>query len=668
MSQRVQKGNTVFRPVAKPRPRAGGDSRQSSALPEPSSTPGPSNASSQDGAHSRAQSAMPPPASIPQRPPPEPFSVHSSTNLAPHGALTTSSEPSSSQPIPSAVPSTTSVQPPPMRTILPPSRMPPRIGTSQPNPAHSPSGVAISMPSRNMIRAPAPPPAHTPIVPTRPTTSNDAMGQPNHAHTQSSFSPLDLSMLSGAPPPMSYTIDSSQIDPQLMGPSGFAGMAPPQFQAESSSPPPAVQGPTVVLDDAPAVKVDSTRRSQRKKLDAAGENATEEGNQDNAEDDTPPPKKRRSKKANAEEEENASQSGAKKRKRSENAEPRRSRKRAPSPPPFDPDADPGEELDPTAVTMAALCDDNGRGRVSSKAAQIVSNHAAWRAANREKRARMKAAMEAKKYGRNIEDEEDGTTQSAVQKAASSEPEVPGSASRSGSVALDPDASASAAEGAESAEKDGFDYSEDMAVSRFNVQVRIGANGETIIDEQSLFVSRDEEHATEDYTHVEESDFTKFVNSATYSKKLRGSRWSAEETELFYDALSQFGENYELISYVLPGRDRKACKNKFKAEDKKNPARITYCLKNRRPYDIATLSRMTGKDFSGPTPEIRAPTSLRSTELGTTTDAPAPPSPKVVRKKSRTPSAHEAGVEIVGNIDDVGKDDFEVGPDGAIIGA
>lgn len=48
------------------------------------------------------------------------------------------------------------------------------------------------------------------------------------------------------------------------------------------------------------------------------------------------------------------------------------------------------------------------------------------------------------------------------------------------------------------------------------------------------------------------------------------------------ALSQFGENYELISYVLPGRDRKACKNKFKAEDRRNPSRITYCLKNRRP--------------------------------------------------------------------------------------
>jgi transcription factor TFIIIB component B'' len=53
-------------------------------------------------------------------------------------------------------------------------------------------------------------------------------------------------------------------------------------------------------------------------------------------------------------------------------------------------------------------------------------------------------------------------------------------------------------------------------------------------------------------------------------------------------LSQYGENYELIAYILPGRDRKACKNKFKAEDKKNPARINYCLNNRIPIGKVSL--------------------------------------------------------------------------------
>ncbi|EPT01542.1 hypothetical protein FOMPIDRAFT_1085187, partial [Fomitopsis schrenkii] len=286
--------------------------------------------------------------------------------------------------------------------------------------------------------------------------------------------------------------------------------------------------------------------------------------------------------------------------------------RAPSVPPFDPDADPGEELDPTTVTMASLCDDTGQGRVSSKATQVISNHAAWRTASKEKRARLRAIAEAKKYGRNIEDDDQLPAMNSGDVAESSEAnppqEVP-TASRSPSAVPQAGPSTPSAERPAQGGRmgDEFDYSQDLSTSRYNVQVRIGANGETIIDEESLFVNRDEEDDTQNYTHVEESDTTKFVNSLTYSKKTRGSRWSAEETDLFFDALSQFGENYELISLILPGRDRKACKNKFKAEDKKNPARINSCLNNCKPFDIQTLARMTGKDFSGPTPVIRAPT-------------------------------------------------------------
>lgn len=427
--------------------------------------------------------------------------------------------------------------------------------------------------------------------------------------------------------------------------------------------------------------------------------------EDDAEGDDAAPKKKRTRKAAAEGDQNSSPAGSRKRKRSETAEPRRSRKRAPSPPPFDAEADPGEELDPTAITMAALCDDNGRGRVSSKAAQIVSNHAAWRASNRDKRARMKAAMEAKKYGRDTE-EEDGATRSASQKPA--EPDASGSASRAASVALDVNAPDLAAdEDEEPAEKgvDGFDYGADMAVSRFNVQVRIGANGETIIDEQSLFVNRDEEHQTDDYTHVEESDFTKFVNSATYSKKLRGSRWSAEETELFYDVSPALQLTY-FFTYLRSHRRRSRSSvrttnlSRMSSPDGiARRARTSSKLRTRRTLlesriasiiahpmvwivifrmrspvvlttlpDIETLSRMTGKDFSGPTPEIRAPTPLRSTELEPASELPAHSSTRAIRKKSRTPSAAEAGVEIVGDIDEVEKEDFQqIGPDGTLIG-
>ncbi len=220
-----------------------------------------------------------------------------------------------------------------------------------------------------------------------------------------------------------------------------------------------------------------------------------------------------------------------KRASTDSSTPRKRRSRAPSVPPYDPDADPGEELDPTAVTMAELCDDNGRGRVSSKAAQIVTNHAAWRAANREKRARMRAMMEAKKYGRDAEDENTATTEDAATAghstngASESQPAAEPSSSRAPSTGE---------EETEGQQGGDFDYTQAVSTSRYNVQVRIGPNGETMIDETSLYVDRQEEEETTNYTHVEESDTTKFVNSMSYSKKLRGSRWSAEETELFFD--------------------------------------------------------------------------------------------------------------------------------------
>ncbi|OCB87910.1 RecA family ATPase [Sanghuangporus baumii] len=262
---------------------------------------------------------------------------------------------------------------------------------------------------------------------------------------------------------------------------------------------------------------------------------------------------------------------------------------------FDPIADPGEELDPTTVTMATICDDTGQGRISGKTAVIQRNHLAWKASNKEKRERMLAIMETKKYGHKV-DEDVSQTRTLRATKESADDDEPPVAESSSSTAVE-DASGS-----------GFNYKESLAVNRFSARVRIGPNGETIIDEESLLVDRGDntEDATETYQHVEESDQTKFINSASYSRRLRGSRWSAEETDLFYDALSQFGENYELISYVLPGRDRRSCKAKFKIEDRKNPSRINYCLQNRVPFDIQTLSRLTGRDLSGPTPEIRTP--------------------------------------------------------------
>jgi hypothetical protein len=208
---------------------------------------------------------------------------------------------------------------------------------------------------------------------------------------------------------------------------------------------------------------------------------------------------------------------------------------------FDTSAQRGEDLDPTVVTMADICEDTGQGRISSKAAMIFENHAAWKRTSRERRATMRAIMEAKKYGRN----DDSDTREPLIQPGNQAGDVDASASAVSTSPLTPqpvignEGEASDGEG----DEENFDYSKIISGSRFAAQVRIGANGETIIDESSLYVDRAEEHETENYTHVEESDATKFTNSATYSRRYHGSRWSGEETELFYEVIITLIECY-----------------------------------------------------------------------------------------------------------------------------
>lgn len=70
-----------------------------------------------------------------------------------------------------------------------------------------------------------------------------------------------------------------------------------------------------------------------------------------------------------------------------------------------------------------------------------------------------------------------------------------------------------------------------------------------------------------------------------------------------------------------------------------------------PADIQTLARMTGKDFSGPVPIIKAPTPLRMVE----DDLPVQQKEETpgVRKRSRTPGLQPAddAEEVLGDVDD-----------------
>jgi transcription factor TFIIIB component B'' len=97
----------------------------------------------------------------------------------------------------------------------------------------------------------------------------------------------------------------------------------------------------------------------------------------------------------------------------------------------------------------------------------------------------------------------------------------------------------------------------------------------------------------------------------------------------------FHTGFDLIARLLPNRTRTMVRNKFKAEDRKNPQKITNLLshKMRLPYgtysfhglfsnielmhtvDLDMLSRETGRDFTGPIPQVEPPKMIEAGNEG-----------------------------------------------------
>ncbi|KAF8924923.1 Transcription factor TFIIIB component B, partial [Haplosporangium bisporale] len=132
---------------------------------------------------------------------------------------------------------------------------------------------------------------------------------------------------------------------------------------------------------------------------------------------------------------------------------------------------------------------------------------------------------------------------------------------------------------------------------FAPQVRV-VDGRIELDLDSLTV----DHATVDgvdqgpIEYVDESSTSRFVNSATFSNKFRSEKWSEDETELFYKAISQWGTDFGIICKLFPSKTRIAIRNKFKREDRYNRSRVEAALNNKVPIDLDQYSQMTGADY------------------------------------------------------------------------
>ncbi|KAL5703008.1 hypothetical protein ACHQM5_028154 [Ranunculus cassubicifolius] len=77
-----------------------------------------------------------------------------------------------------------------------------------------------------------------------------------------------------------------------------------------------------------------------------------------------------------------------------------------------------------------------------------------------------------------------------------------------------------------------------------------------------------------------------VNYHSYMKKRPRVRWSKERTELFYEAIRQFGTDFTMIEQMFPDLDsdpirrRQMVKAKYKIEERKQPTRLHDAFTNR----------------------------------------------------------------------------------------
>lgn len=136
----------------------------------------------------------------------------------------------------------------------------------------------------------------------------------------------------------------------------------------------------------------------------------------------------------------------------------------------------------------------------------------------------------------------------------------------------------------------------LAESSNALQVRL-VNGEIVLDTDSLVVERTEgdvNYGDDPMEVVEENSMTRKVNSNTYSKRKQSSRWDDFETALFYDCLSQFGTDFEMIANMMPGRTRNQIRMKFNREEKLCPEKVTeYMISKRKPMDLEKYKEMSG---------------------------------------------------------------------------
>jgi len=120
------------------------------------------------------------------------------------------------------------------------------------------------------------------------------------------------------------------------------------------------------------------------------------------------------------------------------------------------------------------------------------------------------------------------------------------------------------------------------------QVKLGANGEIILDDTSLVLETTDAKKAKDFLDnspvaIIESGKTTATNYGTWSRKRKHVDWSEKETLRFYKALSIVGSDFSMMESIFKKRTRQELKLKFKKEERLNGKMVDKCLRERGMY-------------------------------------------------------------------------------------
>ncbi|KAF2879324.1 hypothetical protein ILUMI_26835 [Ignelater luminosus] len=123
------------------------------------------------------------------------------------------------------------------------------------------------------------------------------------------------------------------------------------------------------------------------------------------------------------------------------------------------------------------------------------------------------------------------------------------------------------------------------------QIKIGANGEIVIDEKSLIIENEETKRNREEiqkSKIVDGDFD--TGYGIYKREKRSKDWSKEETLRFYKALNTLGTDFTLMVELFSGRSRRELKMKFKKEERVNRPLIDKALTQPVRFDITELRK------------------------------------------------------------------------------